>query len=367
VKILFVSLSGLSFTVATPEHEPLGGTESCICYLARQLATTGHHVTLMTRLPEGTPEVVHGVRHCPTQLAQNATFFKAENFDVIIVSNAVIAAPFLRDLNPKTKIILWNHVAPDHDMVREIGHPDVLNAIDTIVYVSQWQKSRTEAIHSLQKNAVVIGNGLTPAFENMFASADDLLRTKQNRAAYTTTPFRGLSQLLHIMDGVKGETKLDIYSSMRVYQVSANKDRHADLYEQARHRPYVTYHAPVSQTELAARLRASAFLFYPSTYAETFCNVTLEALAAGMKIITTDLGALPESTMGFADIVPFNRGDDTDIENFRSAIDTNVQSFHTDPNSWATERFEQLQIVNKACTWRERANSWDELLTSRPR
>ena len=35
MKILFVNLSGLRFTVATPDQEPLGGTKSALCYLAR--------------------------------------------------------------------------------------------------------------------------------------------------------------------------------------------------------------------------------------------------------------------------------------------------------------------------------------------
>jgi hypothetical protein len=52
MKLLFLSLSGVNFTVETPEQAPLGGSESCAAYLARQLAANGHVGDFLARPEE---------------------------------------------------------------------------------------------------------------------------------------------------------------------------------------------------------------------------------------------------------------------------------------------------------------------------
>ena len=65
MKLLFVCFSDFAMTVATPEHEALGGSESRMAYLSRQLAANGHDVTFAARLPPGTPARLMDVRHIP--------------------------------------------------------------------------------------------------------------------------------------------------------------------------------------------------------------------------------------------------------------------------------------------------------------
>ena len=148
---------------------------------------------------------------------------------------------------------------------------------------------------------------------------------------------------------------------MRVYQ--AGDDDYAPLFAEAAQNPAIASHGSVTQRELAQHLRSCAFLFYPCIYPETFCITAAEAMAAGMKIVSTHLGALEETTMGFADLVPITSGDgDILVAAFRKAMQRSVDEFAQNPTAWAQQMFAQTQRVNKAYKWTARAGEWEKLL-----
>ena len=67
----------------------------------------------------------------------------------------------------------------------------------------------------------------------------------------------------------------------------------------ARRAKNAKFHGSVSQRELALRLKQDAYLTYPCIMPETFCLAALEGLAAGMKVISTDIGGLKATAMGW--------------------------------------------------------------------
>ena len=97
MKICFINTSGRIFDVTTPEREPLGGTESCVAYLAIALAGT-HSVTVMAHAVH--PGVVRSVRHVDLTQTVAASFFQQERFDVIVVVNSAEPAAALRAFSP---------------------------------------------------------------------------------------------------------------------------------------------------------------------------------------------------------------------------------------------------------------------------
>jgi glycosyltransferase involved in cell wall biosynthesis len=361
MKILFVNLSALAFTVATPDHAPLGGSESAVCYLARQLARRGHIIALAANLPDGQGGIVEAVSHYPLATIKDAGFFAEQNFDVIVICNAPAAAAPLRALSPLSRLVLWAHVLQDQPSMQCLMQAQTRDALDAVVFVSSWQRAEVERAFGAFPKAVVIGNGIAPAFENMFASSKKLLDAKQNRAAYAATPFRGLSVLVRAMQGIDRDVKLDVFSSMKVYQ--AADDDYAALFAELGQNPAITCHGSVAQTELAARLRASAFLFYPCIFPETFCIGAAEAMAAGMKVVATRLGALEETTMGFADLMPIATSDgDALAAAFRDAMRSAIDARLRDPAAWAEEMFEQVACANENFSWAARAMEWEQVL-----
>jgi glycosyltransferase involved in cell wall biosynthesis len=168
------------------------------------------------------------------------------------------------------------------------------------------------------------------------------------------------------MKELKTGTKLDLYSSMKVYQMTGGDDQYAPLYRYAAENPLITHHGSVAQKELAERLKPVAFFTYPSTYAETFCISAVEALAAGMKVLTTATAALPEILGNKADYVTVSPGETAKlVADFRALIEKNVAEFQADPGGWAEERFTTLQEINRTNTWARRAELWEQLLFKR--
>lgn len=356
MKLLFLSDQSIRFTAATPLTEPLGGTESATAYLAAQLAANGHDVTLMAALPAGTPSRVLGVRHLAYGGVPDSAFFAREAFDAVITVGAPALARQLKTSAPAALHFHWLHALPDQPGMQPLR--DAAGFIDCAVFVSDIQRRMVGYAGAAQ----VIGNGIAPAFENLFASAAELRAAKENRAAYTSTPFRGLNVLRQSFAEAKLATELDIYTGMRLYQ--QGEEQFTALYDAVRATPGCHLHGALAQPELAQRLKRNAFLFYPCTYAETYCIAALEAIAAGLRVVSTHLGALPETTLGFADLLTLPPG--TDLMGlarlFMAPMRAAEADFLARPDAWAEERFTQSREVSRLCSWKARAKAWEDFL-----
>lgn len=342
MKILFLSLSGLTFDVTTPEKEPLGGTESSFCYLARELAKTGHDVTLCAKNTI-TGELC-GVNHIQEVVLSD--------YDIMI-SNA----PIKLAEGKKPYYIFWNHLAHFDNAIKSLLFKDVFDGIDCIVYVSQWQRNECEKWFGRAKRTEVIGNGLTPAFENMFSTVDELRAAKENRAAYTSTPFRGLRMLPEIWPNIHPGCVLDVYSGMRVYQ--GNDDGYKGIYDACRNTNGINYVGPVSQTELAQRMRKTAFLAYPCVFPETYCIAAMEALAAGCSVVTTHLGALPDSSGDGVFYIPDYLDYETYKRVFTDTLNEAINITIENPVSFEG-RMRGVRYANER-SWKNRGRQWSEL------
>ncbi len=356
MKLLLVCCSHILLDVGLPEREPLGGSESCMVYLARTLASSGHDVTLAARLAPGTPEHIMRVRHVPLELMDSAAFCAAENFDAVIALSAPAVAAHLKRVAPKAIHVAWLHMLPDQSSMAPLAAATPM--IDCAVFVSNTQRQMVR----YGGRSHVIGNGIAPAFENMFASAEDLRAAKQDRAAYTSMPYRGLHQLVQVIGQMKGETHFDIYSAMQTYREP--DDAFAPLYDQVKAARRTSYHGAVAQSALAGELRNIAFLAYPCSFVETYCIAALEAIAAGLKVVSFDLGALRETTLGFADLQTLAPGmtDETLLAAYTALLEKNAADFRQHPQEWAQQRFEQSQAVNRICSWSARAREWEKFL-----
>lgn len=340
MKILFICLSTLKFNVDTPETEPLGGTESAVCYLAKALVNLGHHVTLMRNTDDDADKVIDGVSH--TKISEDIAKLDP---DVVIVPSAPQAFPGIKALVPRAKLVLWNHMRPDQPAMAHLFNPEIKKDIQNIVYVSKSQEESFLSAPVTGLKGTVINNAIAPCFENMFTGPEDILAVKKCRGAYTSTPFRGLAILAHIK-----ELMIEVYSSMRVYQ--GDDTAYEPMFAKLNESDCIVMQGSVSQKNLAAFLRSDAFLVYPSIFQECHSIAILEAMAAGMKVITTDM-ASPETE--FIDAMKSEGGS---LEDFTLLLRRNINKFRAHPQEWAALMWKQVQYINREFTWAKKAQEW---------
>ena len=361
MNLAFIDIVPWDYDAGTVSQRPLGGSQSALCYLAVALAARGHAVWLYTNTTK--PRIYQGVQCCSLNSLSREVL---ANLDAVIVLNSPDLCLVLRPNLPSgCRLILWTQIAHDQEVMWVLRSPPVQAAWDLVVCVSQWHATQMQRCFSLNPARVtVMRNAISPGFENLFPDAAALAKAKSSAPvlAYTSTPFRGLDILLSLFPEVRRReprVRLQVFSSMKVYSWDESKDPCADLYKKCQSTPGVEYVGSVPQPLLAESLKSAAILAYPNTFAETSCIAVMEAMAAGLLVVTTDLGALPETTMGMGIMVPtLRKQEDTAVylDRLMQAIkDWNSPDFYS-------ARWEQVRAVTSQCTWSLRAAEWERLL-----
>lgn len=258
---------------------------------------------------------------------------------------------------------LWTQIDVDQPSMRDLSQRNTRRKWDHFVCVSDWHRRTVIEAFALDAARVsVMRNAIAPVFEGLFASREALSAAKADglRLAYTSTPYRGLDLLLDIFPAFRSSNptaRLEVYSSMAVYQHSLETDKYRPLYDTLGAMDGVEYVGSLPQPELAKRLAQCHILSYPNTFAETSCFSVMEALAAGLLVVTSDLGALPETTQGFARLVPTGMSREEYLNCYSNAL---AGSYSL--SEQADQLYRQVVAMNERCTWRVRAHEWSEFL-----
>jgi hypothetical protein len=254
--------------------------------------------------------------------------------------------------------ILWAH----HSYDQPIYQTPHLYAIPHIVCVSDWQREQFVRYLRIPPHRMrVIRNGGADVFSYSGAP-------KSKTLIYTSTPFRGLEYVPQIWKRViekHPDAHLKIFSSMRLYGLTDGPE-YSKLYKELDSLPNATHYYPVAHEELSHHLADACIFFYPNTWEETSCVSLIEAMRSGCIPITSDIGALPETSLGLGVSVPMtghttSRGwipDDAFIERF---ADRTVELL----NCFDSDLLNYQAVSAQACAhydWTAIRNTWYEYL-----
>ncbi len=372
MKIAFADPIACDYTIETPYQQPLGGSQSALCYLAEELASQGHEVFLLNN--SKTPRISRGVVCLPLPLT-NLAPAKLQSLDALVVLNlAGYGAKLRSHLSEQTQLILWTgHTHHNRDM-QALQNPAELTMYDGFAFVSEWQRDRfCQEFAIAPEKTTILRNAIAPAFTGLFPPNTDILshilsqKTSQKTwppiLAYTSTPFRGLDLLLEIFPRIRQAipgTRLKVFSSMKVYHVSdaADRENYGELYRQCQEIEGVEYIGAIPQKDLAKELQKVTLLAYPNTYLETSCIAVMEAMASGCYIVTSDLGALPETTAGFARLIPITPDRESYKIQFTNAVISALQQLDE------SHLRAMVNYINQGFTWSVRSREWIAWLES---
>jgi glycosyltransferase involved in cell wall biosynthesis len=363
MKLAFVNPNlAHDYDVETPFVAPLPGSESAQVYLALALARRGHEVAVFT----GTTRAggrIRGVDQFRWSGALDG------DFDAVFVTSAVDLLAPLRAGGHAGPIYAWQHnvIVPGTEEAVLLAGLD--HARDRILCVSDWHKANYAANGVAADRIDILRNAIGPRFEALFAPGESILAAKAPRAAFTSVPYKGLKQALAFfkdLHALRPELTLDVFSSFDFYPANNLFRRQPSwllLAAEAKSAAGVAYHGNVPQPALADALKRAVLLFYPNVAAETSSIAVMEAMAAGCVVVTTALGALPETVGDFGILAPVVAGN-IDPQAYVSSAAAIAEAFAA--KNPALEARLQLQVahVTATCRWDIRAAETERLLGS---
>jgi glycosyltransferase involved in cell wall biosynthesis len=295
---------GIPFDAETPFTQPLGGSETSIVHMARELSRLDQDVTVYCSVPpvaavydrRSSEEPKTGGHRPPLQPTYKSfrEFFTdctSARWDVLISFRSF--DPFLLG-RVAPRMIFWTGDAADQPALKHFEHAALQQNIDRVFCVSNWQRdSFIRAFNLPAEKVIATRNGFCTELVPEPSPRD------WTRCAYSSTPFRGLEFLLRFFPHMRQRVptlRLDVFSSMKVYgwNREADEEAYGRIYK-ATEQAGVTWHGSVAQPVLLQHLARCGLFLYPNTFAETSCIAAIEAQACGAIVITTARGALPET------------------------------------------------------------------------
>jgi len=260
------------------------------------------------------------------------------------------------DFNKPT--IYWNQLSYDQDAIQFLKEPEWIDKIDRFVFVSHWQAERFRQMFNIPgyktavfKNACI---GVTPRRHGVKDTV---------RLCYTSTPWRGLEVLLEAWEILKPKNaELHVFSSCKIYGEEFGKTdfQYKHLYDKCNELPGVVYRGSIANEDLRNELHEFDILAYPNTFEETSCIAVIEALCAGLRVITSNLGALPETTEGWARMYPYLANPNVHAEAFAKILGEEIELIRE--NKLQEHLTDQINIYNKKWSWDYRITEWTKYL-----
>ena len=356
---IVIYTEGLPFDGATPFERSLGGSESGVVFMARELARRGHRVRVFCACQR--PGEYDGVTY--RDLSDFPAFVESESCDVFVCCRHPrgLTAPVRSKIN-----IIWNH-----DIIVEPAAQQLMSLmfkVDRLFVLSEFHNQQFQRRLSVPEDRYfVTRNGVDL---DLIDEASQGVQRDPNRLLYTSRPERGLDVLLTTWPELK-RRRPELKLAVAYYENPSADAQMAEYLETlkrtAEQLPDITLLGALSKRELYREIAGSALVVYPATFPEVSCISALEAAACGAPMIASRYAALKESVVDGETglLVPGDPHSDEYQERFAAAV---IGLLEDDARRAAMAEAARRRVEQRYL-WRDIAAEWEDLfenLLSRP-
>jgi len=365
MKIVFLTRVTREFTGKTLLKEGLGGTHSSLILLAEELAKLKHDVHIFCNC-KNEECLFNGVNYI--DLNKIVRFSKENEIDVLI---AVASESILKAKIKAKKSIAWLH--NDYNPYWNNELSDIASQIssymgvlaDKVITTSRWQTEIVKNIFKIPENHIKkISLGINLDFFS------NQIEKNKKRLIYTSVPDRGLDILLKVFPKLRNEIsdlELHAFSSFKTWGKTGKKytEIENEIFSLA-DQEGIFLHEPIPINQLAQELLKSYLWIYPNHsspenyfHSETFCLSALEAMAAGLPIVTSNRGALSELVINEKTGILID--EDPYTKEYQDKFISETLKLLKDENLW--QKYSSFAIAKaKNYSWSKIALEWDKFL-----
>ena len=250
--------------------------------------------------------------------------------------------------------VLWVQHFVNQKEIKNLGSKEYVNKLDYIIFNSNWNFEKFLYQFKVpESKSLVIKNAINVIkFEEKPKDKISLI--------YHTTPWRGLELLLNVFKSLNLENvELNVCSSIKIYGKkfdSVMGKKYENIFDICKNTKNVNYLGFVDNKQIIKMLGKSHIYSYPSIWPETSCISSIEAMAAGCQVVTTNLGALYETCAPFGTMVGFDRNLDNLEKKYKKTL------LYAIENYWSEKNQEKLKLqyktINATYSWDERSIEW---------
>lgn len=263
-----------------------------------------------------------------------------------------------RGAEPNKILLYWAHDLPgdpECDHLKAGGY----NQYERLIFVSNWQMQRFIDYYGIPwRKCVVMPNAINPIEQPKEKSKDVI------RIIYHTTPHRGLNILVPVFQQLanhwKDKIHLDVFSSFNIYGWPGRDEPFAELFEQCKQHPNITYHGSVSKQEVRKAVANSHIFAYPSTWAETSCRSLMEAMSGGLLSVHSNFGCLAETAANWTWMYQYHEDPRDHANVFIQHLAAAIENFWRDDVQ--SRLASQASYANVYYSWEVRKHQWRSLL-----
>lgn len=326
ISLCIIDCIGLPYDGNTLTKKGLGGQESAVILMAKELQQIGFDVTVFNDCNDTDikPGRYNGVVYRPiTDINEN------DYFDIMIQSRTII--PFVpeplykmfmpdqygRMHNPKIfeKLrntarhkILWKHdtFCMGDPMLEDLVLQGFIDEIFTLsdfhtVYITNSDHGKKRNFEVLKRKVFQTRNGIIN-----YKSEVDIQNKDKDLFVYNASISKGMIPLVNeIWPMIKQRiptAKLKVIGGYYKFKDSSNLDEQEIMWRQLVEQTENTnldieFTGIITQAEIAEILSKAYMFLYPGTFPETFGIQTLESLNYNTPLVTTRFGALEETAI----------------------------------------------------------------------